>query len=85
MIKAFVLCGQCESNQNTDLRENVRNILKLNLNLSEMWNTNQTFYYLLKMLMDDSHARSVIGFSVFYQSPSWYNIDYDTFKVSAFK
>uniref|UniRef100_A0A1B0BG36 Serine/threonine-protein kinase ATM n=1 Tax=Glossina palpalis gambiensis TaxID=67801 RepID=A0A1B0BG36_9MUSC len=80
MIRAFVLCGQCESNQNTDLRENVRNILKLNLNLSQTWNASQTFNYLLKLLMDDNHARSVLGFSVFYQSPNWYNIDYNTFK-----
>uniref|UniRef100_A0A1A9WKS3 Serine/threonine-protein kinase ATM n=1 Tax=Glossina brevipalpis TaxID=37001 RepID=A0A1A9WKS3_9MUSC len=78
-IRAFTLCGKYECNRNTDLRENVNNILKLNLNLSEIWNTNLIFYYLLKLLMDNKHAKSVVGFSVFYQTPKWYNIDYDTF------
>lgn len=71
------MVSQCPANKNSEFKTYADNLLKFDLakvrNEANNW---KILFTLMDILKDDRHSRSVAGFSIFFQSTKWYNLDY---------
>lgn len=76
-MRAFILTSQCPANNNSEFKTYVDHLTQLDLaKIRNEANTWKILFTLVDILKDDRHSRNMAGFSIFFQTSKWFDIDY---------
>lgn len=77
--------SECPENDNNELKQYVKNILKSNLDFNKTKNDTNAWKVTLTIfeaLRDDTDSKTLAGFPIFFQSAKWYTINIKSLKSS---